>query len=66
MKPIQFGQIYEDRDGEQRTPIGRSIGISMWVTYTRDSGARRWSMPWSEWRKLHAGCPDGGLLEVDE
>lgn len=62
MRPIRFGEVYRGQDGVERRPTGRSIGLDSWITFEDMDDGKRKSVKVSGWRRLHAGCKDGGLV----
>ena len=65
MKAIRFGEVYRGKDSVERRPTGRSIGVDSWITFEDDDGRRK-SMKVGDWRRLHVGLKDGGVVEVDD
>lgn len=66
MRPIRFGEVYEGQDGERRLVTGRSVAVAeQWISYQGEDGVRK-SMKIGDWRRLHAGLPDGGLVREEE
>ncbi len=67
MRPIRFGEVYKGQDGVERQVVGRSVGVDSWLTFVDlDNGGRRKSMKVGDWRRLHAGLKDGGVVGEEE